>query len=186
MDDRALIEFMGILEKLKCNTRHSWTSSGRHESVAEHSWRLSVLSLLTGDRFPGVDMGKVLIMCLIHDFGEAVMGDIPSFEKTEEDDDAEAKAVDDLLNKLPDKLRDEFKAMFSEMREMKTEEAKAWRALDMLEAVFQHNEADVSTWIELERELNLTYGNKEVGNFQTLASLRRMLRSDSEDKLENE
>ncbi len=42
MEHRKYIEFLNIIEKLKCNTRHSWTSSGRHESVAEHSWRLAL------------------------------------------------------------------------------------------------------------------------------------------------
>ena len=40
MDSRAFLDFLKVAEKLKCNTRHSYTSSGRHESVAEHSWRL--------------------------------------------------------------------------------------------------------------------------------------------------
>ena len=37
MDARTLLDFLKLAERLKCNTRHSYTSSGRHESVAEHS-----------------------------------------------------------------------------------------------------------------------------------------------------
>ena len=81
MKPREYIEFLNKIEKLKCNTRHSWTSSGRCESVAEHSWRLSVMALLCADEFPKLDIDKVVKMCLIHDFGEAVTGDIPSFFK---------------------------------------------------------------------------------------------------------
>ena len=43
------IKFLDIIEKMKCNTRHSWTSSGRHESVAEHSFRLSVMAFILAD-----------------------------------------------------------------------------------------------------------------------------------------
>ena len=82
MTQRVFLDFLHILERLKCNTRHSWTSTGRHETVAAHTWRLAVMALLLRDELPGVDMDKVLRMCLIHDFGEAVTGDIPSFEKT--------------------------------------------------------------------------------------------------------
>lgn len=40
MDARKLIETLAVAEWLKDAVRHSWTSQGRRESVAEHSWRL--------------------------------------------------------------------------------------------------------------------------------------------------
>ena len=76
MQPKELIEFLGVVEKLKCNTRHSWTSSGRRESVAEHSWRLSLLAMLCADEYPDLDMNKVVRMCIIHDLGEAITGDV--------------------------------------------------------------------------------------------------------------
>ena len=77
MDSRAFLDFLKVAEKLKCNTRHSYTSSGRHESVAEHSWRLAVMAYFVRDEFPEADMNKVIKMCLIHDLGECFTGDIP-------------------------------------------------------------------------------------------------------------
>ena len=56
MEPKEFLAFLARLEKLKCNTRHSWTSSGRHESVAEHSWRLAMLAMLLRDALPEVDM----------------------------------------------------------------------------------------------------------------------------------
>ena len=88
MEPQKFLEFLGVLEKLKCNTRHSWTSSGRHESVAEHSWMISIMALLLKNEFPDLDMQKVLTMCLIHDWGEAITGDIPAFSKTRKDSSA--------------------------------------------------------------------------------------------------
>ena len=35
-----MIKFLNVAEKLKCELRHSWLSSGRQESVAEHTWRM--------------------------------------------------------------------------------------------------------------------------------------------------
>ena len=52
MEPKEFLAFLARLEKLKCNTRHSWTSSGRHESVAEHSWRLAMLAMLLRERLP--------------------------------------------------------------------------------------------------------------------------------------
>ena len=98
MEYRQYIDFLHKIEKLKCHTRHSWNSEGKRESVAEHSWRLSVMALLCADEYPELDMVKVLKMCLIHDFGEAVTGDIPSFYKTADHEETEAKAVRELVS----------------------------------------------------------------------------------------
>ena len=56
MDSRAFLDFLKVAEKLKCNTRHSYTSSGRCESVAEHSWRLAVMAYFVQDEFPEADL----------------------------------------------------------------------------------------------------------------------------------
>lgn len=141
MEPKEFLAFLARLEKLKCNTRHSWTSSGRHESVAEHSWRLAMLAMLLRDALPEVDMDKVLRMCLIHDVGEAVTGDIPSFQKTDANDETERQAIAELLSPLPDGLRGELTALFAEMDALATPEARVYKALDKLEVVVQHNEA---------------------------------------------
>ena len=72
---------MAVAERLKCSLRHSWTSSGRQESVAEHSWRLALLAALVSDEFPGLDREKLLLLCLFHDIGEAFTGDIPPLRR---------------------------------------------------------------------------------------------------------
>ena len=184
MNPREYIEFLSKIEKLKCNTRHSWTSSGRRESVAEHSWRLSVMALLCADEYPELDINKVIKMCLIHDFGEAVTGDIPSFYKTE-NHEKEEKAIKNLLSTLPDDICTEFSALFDEMNELATPEAKLFKALDNLEAVVSHNEANLSTWIPLEYEENLVYGQKNCEWSEWTRELREELRKDSVKKIED-
>ena len=76
---------MSVAEKLKNNTSHSWTSSGRQESVAEHCWRLSLMAYLIKDEFHEADINKVILMCICHDLGEAITGDIPAFNKNDGD-----------------------------------------------------------------------------------------------------
>ena len=85
MKPEELLDILSVAEKLKCNTRHSDTSSGRRESVAEHSWRLALMAMLVGPEFPEADRDRVIRMCLIHDLGEAFTGDIPAFDKTAAD-----------------------------------------------------------------------------------------------------
>lgn len=183
MEPKELLDFLHIAERLKCNTRHSYTSSGRHESVAEHSWRLALMAFLMKDQLPGVDMDKVLRMCLIHDLGEAITGDIPSFEKTADHERTEARAVDSLAAALPHPLSDEFSALFAEMEARETPEAQVFKALDRMEAVLQHNEAPLDTWIPLEYELNRTYGTENAAPFPFLKALREQLVADTDEKI---
>ena len=183
MDQREFINFMHILEKQKCNTRHSWTSSSRHESVAEHTCRMACMALLLGDEYPVLDMNKVIKMCLVHDWGEAVTGDIPAFDKTADDDAVEDEAIAYLLSLLPDKTRAELSALFSEMAVLESDEAKLYKALDNLEALISHNEAPLSTWTLLEHELNLTYGQENCECSDWTKALREEIRRDSLEKL---
>jgi putative hydrolase of HD superfamily len=176
MDNQSILWFLSLAEKLKCNLRHSWTSSGRRESVAEHSWRLCIFSWLFRSHFPELDMNKVLLMCLFHDIGEAVTGDIPSFQKTNKHEDAETEAIDSILNMLDPAMRNELSVLFKEMQEQNTKEARLFKALDKMEAVLQHNEAPLETWLPLEYELNLTYADENVKEFPVLESFRNELR----------
>ncbi|MBO5306113.1 MAG: HD domain-containing protein [Clostridia bacterium] len=183
MDHRKYIDFLSVIEKLKCNTRHSWTSSGRQESVAEHSWRLAVMAMLCTDEYPSVDINKIIKMCLIHDFGEAITGDIPAFLKNEEHEKAEEKAIEGLLSLLPLVTREELSDLFAEMEAMNTDEAKLYKSLDNLEAVISHNEADLSTWIAREYEENLTYGQENCEWSDWTKGLREEIRQDSINKI---
>lgn len=182
MEIRAFLDFLSIAEKLKCNTRHSYTSSGRHESVAEHSWRLALMAYLVKDEFPDVNIDRVIQMCLFHDMGEAVTGDIPAFEKTKQDEAVEDSAVSQLLEHLPEPYYGEVGELFREMQEQQTTEAKLYKALDKLEALIQHNEADLSTWIPLEYDLQMTYGTKECSFAHYINELRNAVREDSIQK----
>lgn len=182
MDSRAFLDFLKVAEKLKCNTRHSYTSSGRHESVAEHSWRLTMMAYFIQDEFPEADIDKVIKMCMFHDMGEAITGDIPAFEKTSADSDHENNVLDELLDTLPEPYRTDLKELFAEMEALETLEAKIYKALDKLEALIQHNEADLSTWIPLEYDLQMTYGTEECSFSEYMKNLLDMVREDSRKK----
>ena len=182
MEAKGLIAFLGLLERLKCNTRHSWTSTGRHETVAAHCWRLAAMAYLIRGEIPGVDFDKVTLMCLVHDFGEAVTGDIPSFLKSRADEAAESAAVAGMLSALLPGRRDALTALFAEMDALATPEARVFKALDKLEAVLQHNEAPLSTWLPMEYGLQQTYGVEEAGEFPFLKALREQVLEDTAQK----
>lgn len=186
MNHRNYIDFLNVIEKLKCNTRHSWTSSGRQESVAEHSWRLAVMAMLCADEYPTLDINKVIKMCLIHDFGEAITGDIPAFLKNDDDEKEEEFAVEKLLSLLPDDIKGDLLVIFEEMKSMNSDEAKLYKSLDNIEALISHNEADISTWLPREYEENLTYGQKNSEWSEWTKDLRDVIKQDSIDKINKE
>ncbi|MBE5881632.1 MAG: HD domain-containing protein [Lachnospiraceae bacterium] len=184
MEPRKLLEALSVAERLKDTTRHCYTKNGRHESVAEHSWMMTLMAFFIKDEFPEVDMDKVIKMCIIHDLGEAFTGDIPTFDKTEENEKAEEKLLYAWVNTLPENYRTEMFALYDEMAKRETMEAKVYKAIDGLEAVIQHNISDLSTWIPKEYELNKTYANDKVEFSEYLKELREELRKDTLKKLE--
>lgn len=186
MNIAAFLDILTVAEKLKCNTRHSWTSSGRHESVAEHSWRIALMALLMRDEFSEINMDKVIHMCLIHDLGEAFTGDIPTFEKKEVDSEKEDEIFFKWIETFPSPYREEFAELLHEMIELKSDEAKLYKALDNLEAVIQHNEADISTWLPLEYELQFTYGADKVRFSPYLRDLKEEIDQRTREKIKKE
>lgn len=185
MEVHELIQVLYIAEKLKDTTRHSYSSSGRHESVAEHSWRLALMAYLVKDEFPNADMDKVIKMCLIHDLGEAFTGDIPSFNKTKEDEKTEERLLSEWVATLPEPYKSELAALYGEMDERATIEAMIYKALDSMEAVIQHNEADLSTWTENEYALNMTYADDKVAFSSYLSELRQAVRDETVAKIDS-
>ena len=57
-----------------------------------------------------------------------------------------------------------------ELEREETMEAKIVHALDKMETLIQHNEADIATWLPLEYDLQMTYGRKNVWQIHILRS----------------
>lgn len=173
--------------KLRTTMRHCWMqmeeaepdgTSGdmlRRESVAEHSWRIALMAmLLSGEKeFEDTDMNKVIRMCLIHDLGESFTGDIPAFMKSKTDTGTEIDLYRKWAEDFPDPQRQEWMSLIAEMEALKTKEAKTYKALDKLEALISHNESDLSTWLPLEYDLQLTYGQENMKFSTFFTELRK-------------
>ena len=173
MKPEELLSVLHTANRLKDTTRHCWTPGNRHESVADHSWRLALTAFFLRDEFPETDMDKVIKMCLIHDLGECFTGDIPSFLKTGADAAREDSLLARWVSSLPVPYCTDMAALYAEMDALETDEARLYKALDKLEAVIQHNESALSSWEENEYALNLTYGEDKAAFSPYLAALRR-------------
>ena len=76
-----------------------------------------------------------------------------------------------------------MQALYSEMEERQTLEARIYKALDNLEALIQHNESDIDTWIPLEYDLQMKHGNDKVAFSKYLTALRDEVRNESKRKI---
>ena len=184
MDARDLLKIMHVSERLKDTMRHSWTSQGRRESVAEHSWRLTVMAWFIRDEFPEADWMKVMAMAALHDLGEAFTGDIPAFVKTDADRNEEGAQMERWCDGLPAPYDEELRALFREMEALETLEARIVKALDKLEVLVQHNEAHIATWLPLEYDLQLAYGLDECAHTPYMKALRETVADDTRRKIE--
>lgn len=184
MNPREFLDILHVAERLKDTPRHCTTSKGRTESVAEHSWRISLMALLLRREFPGCDMDKVVAMCLIHDLGECFTGDIPTFAKTDADRETEDSLLYRWVSSLPPEVSADLSALYDEMDAQITPEAKIYKALDKLEALIQHNESPLGTWSENEYELNKTYAFDAVAFSGWLTELRQEILADTLEKTE--
>ncbi len=178
-----ILEFIKEVEKLKNVTRTAWTSEGRVESVAEHSWRLAVFALALADQFPGIDIGRVLGMCIVHDFGEIYEGDVSA--KMEDDPQGklmrEEQAVKKLIKRLPDSIGQNILDLWYDYNSAETEESKLVKALDKMETIVQHNQGKNPE--DFDYAFNLQYGTKYGKYSEALKILRSLIDRDTAEKI---
>jgi putative hydrolases of HD superfamily len=146
-----VLEFYRIAEKLKTTLRHSWLNDGvRQESVAEHTWMMSLLALvLLPHMKQKLDTQKVLTMIIVHDLAEAVTTDMPVWEGVKnkaEKFEAEKQAIEGIFSNLDDKTRKSLMEVWEEYEVRKSPEALFVKALDALDVIVQHNVAPIETW----------------------------------------
>lgn len=183
MEVKEYLKIIHFCEELKNVIRHSYTSKGRHESTAEHSFRLALMAYFMKDELKQIDMNKVITMCLIHDLGEVITGDIPVFDKNEQDEQKEAELLNNWVKTLPEPYASELNELYQEMNELTSDEAKLYKALDQLEAVDQHNLADLSTWEDHEYDLQLTHGERFASYFEATQKLKEAMNEETRMKV---
>lgn len=168
------IAFIKEAEGLKSVVREAWTSSGRRESTAEHSWRLALMAGLLASSFD-VDVGKTLLMCLIHDLGERYMGDISAASNPDQDEKRllEERDVGRMLSLLPKAQEEALLALWREYNGSSTAEARLVKALDKAETILQHNQGENPP--DFDYEFNLHYGKAYFQGNPLLLRLREML-----------
>lgn len=188
----SILKVLTLAERLKFELRHSFTSSGRQESVAEHSWRMSLMAVLIEPLLTRpVDTARLLKMIIIHDLVEAEAKDLAALDVLRnpglkaEKMEREARAIENLRATLTQTNGDEIRNLFYEFEHKQTYEALVANALDKLEVQLQHNHADLSTWEPLEYDMSFMM-DKHVAFDPTLTALKDEIESQAEEKMKQQ
>jgi putative hydrolase of HD superfamily len=177
----GILEFLRSAERLKVTHRTAYTSAGNQESAAEHTWRLCLMALVLRDELPHVDLGKLLAICVVHDLGEALGGDVPAPEQARRraSDPRASKSAQErtdlltLLQPLPAPARAEIVALWEEYEAASSPEARIAKALDKLETILQHTQGENPE--DFDYRFNLTYGRAFTSDHPAIVRLRTML-----------
>lgn len=187
----SILKVLTLAERLKFELRHSYTSSGRQESVAEHTWRMSLMAVLIEPLLSKkINTVRLLKMIIIHDLVEAEARDISALDvlrnpeikiKKQED---EKRAIENLRSELKETNGQEIYDLFYEFENKETYESKVANALDKLEVQLQHNHADISTWEEIEYEMCFMM-DQHVQFDETLTELKRQIENAADEKMKS-
>jgi len=170
----GILAFVQAAEQLKDTLRSGATRAGRPESTAEHSWRLALMVLVLDRELDaeGIDVTKLLKLCLVHDLGEAISGDVPAPLQTPGDDRQKRERRDfrTLCEVLPHDISEKLLALWDEYAEAMTQEARIAKAFDKLETMLQHvlmprRDADFYAF-------NLGYGRDRTDAFALTRQIR--------------
>jgi putative hydrolase of HD superfamily len=185
-DDRlpGALEFLREAERLKNTLRSGHTSAGRPESVAEHTWRLCLMALVFSDEFANVDLLHLIKLCIVHDLGEALSGDIPAVLQTEGFDKSAQERTDlqVLTKSLHPTKRAEILDLWEEYESASSPEAILAKGLDKLETILQHNQGQNPA--SFDYAFNLGYGQKQTSAHPVLARIRAVLDEETRARAE--
>lgn len=146
------LDFALEIDKEKNIFRQTHLSNhGRNENDAEHAWHMAIMAYLLREYSnEPVDIGKVMLMCLIHDIVEIEAGDTYAYDEEGKKTQAlrEKQAKEHLFGMLPNDQASELMALFEEFEAYETAESKFAHSMDNLQPLMLNNSNGGSDWRE--------------------------------------
>ena len=166
MDERLRkqMEFALEIDKEKNIFRQTHLSNhGRNENDAEHAWHMAIMAYLLREYSnEPIDIGKVMLMCLIHDIVEIDAGDTYAYDlegqKTQKAREEAAK--ERIFSMLPEDQKLELSSLFDEFEAYETPEAKFAHAMDNLQPLMLNDSNDGADWREHRVHSSQVYGRQ--------------------------
>lgn len=166
MDERLRkqMEFALEIDKEKNIFRQTHLSNhGRNENDAEHAWHMAIMAYLLREYSnEPIDIGKVMLMCLIHDIVEIDAGDTYAYDlegqKTQKAREEAAK--EHIFSMLPEDQKSELSSLFDEFEAYETPEAKFAHAMDNVQPLMLNDSNDGADWREHRVHSSQVYGRQ--------------------------
>lgn len=176
----SVLNFLKSTEPLKNTLRSAHTSNGRTESTADHTWRLCLMALVFEDQYQHLDILKLIKICIIHDLGEIIGGDIPAVDQISgmKKSFQERRDMETLVSPLPAALKENILALWDEYEDADSEEAKLVKAFDKLETILQHTQGQNPP--DFDYVSNLSYGKQYTNYDELTKKLRYFIDMDTE------
>jgi putative hydrolase of HD superfamily len=149
----AFTRLLLLAGALKNLPRTGWLLAGIKdcESVAEHSYRVTLVALILSELVQGVNRDKLLQMALLHDLPESLVTDLPRATVQLVGRDAKQRAERDAWATLVplDPPLESWRSLWEEFEAGQSAEAKLVRAADRLEMLFQAFEYEQTGYANL-------------------------------------
>ena len=133
-------EFFFQIAELKKLPRSGWKIKlglDNSESVAEHSYMMSVMSMVLAD-MKSLNSEKIIKMSILHDWAESKIGDfMPDEVGYDKKSELENYAMIEILESLPQKIQSNYQELWDEFLDRETPEARLVHELDKLEMALQ-------------------------------------------------
>ena len=146
------IDFIVKIDEEKNILRQTHLSChGRRENDAEHAWHMAIMAYLLQEYAnQEVDIGRVMILCLIHDIVEIEAGDTYAYDEEAKKTQAERerKAAEHLFAMLPEDQCRMMHELFDEFEHGDTPEARFARAMDNFQPLLLNDANQGESWME--------------------------------------
>lgn len=134
------LKFISELQMMKRKKREGVRTCGveNPNSLADHSFLVAHLARIIAF-YENADINKCVVMALVHDLGEARVGDNDKIAKgyCGAQINQQKKALDDQVSVLDKELAKETRELFSEKEKRETKEAIIVQDADWLDAAIQ-------------------------------------------------
>jgi putative hydrolase of HD superfamily len=137
---KDVTHFFQYAIQLKYVKRAGWVSKVKvhnPESVADHTFSMCAISMVLSDIL-GLDTQRVMKMVILHDLAESIIGDYMPGQISEKHKRLkEKKAINSILNCIPSTLRGNYRKIWNEYLQNKTDVAQLVHRVDKIEMILQ-------------------------------------------------
>ena len=164
--------FFSMILRMRYINRWGLMRNTRSESLSEHSLDVAIIAhalcILRNKHYGGkLDPERAAVLALFHDASEIITGDLPTPVKYHNPrlrtayKDLEGLAKENLLDLLPEDLRDEYTAVFDE--EADPELKKILKAADKFSALIK--------CLEEEKAGNTEFSKAKIAQLESLKAM---------------